>query len=56
MVDLNSETRIQIEKRIFAIFRNNLNRLWDFYYGTNVSAGSYNLIPKLYNGIATPRR
>jgi hypothetical protein len=56
MVDLNSETKIQFEKGIFAIFRNNLNRLWDFYCGTNVSAGSHNLIPKLYNGIATLRR
>ncbi len=29
MVDLNSETKIQFEKGIFAIFRNNLNGLWE---------------------------
>jgi hypothetical protein len=25
---------------MFAIFRNNLNEIWDFYHGTNMGAGS----------------
>jgi hypothetical protein len=25
---------------MFAIFRNNLNEIWDFYHGTNMAAGS----------------
>jgi hypothetical protein len=56
MVVLNSETRIQFEKGIFAIYRNNVIGFWDFYCGTNVGAGSYNLIPRLRNGIATLMR
>lgn len=29
---------------IFLIFRNNLNRFWHFYRGTNMGAGSPNLL------------
>jgi hypothetical protein len=25
---------------MFVIFRNNLNRFWDFYHGTNLGVGS----------------
>jgi hypothetical protein len=39
MLDLNSQTLILSQNGIFVIFGNNLDRFWDFYYGTNMGAG-----------------